>query len=965
MKTTATTAILATLAVFAGARASALTIGDGTYTSQSDYEAADKIIKTGTGVTTLDFGSSTRPSFTGEIEVQQGTLKVAASLLNLGTPSKITVYSGATLDMSETAGTATAMSSTEFAIAGTGVNDAGALCRTTGNNANDFFNVVTLSGDALVKFSMQLGFKNVTNGTKVNLNGHTLSVDVSGTVLYAPYVQFKDNGAATHGGIRIVAGTFFPRYSALTEGTADNVLTLCAGATLRFRDLSVKPKWKIVTVDGATTFDADQSSSQSTANTWSGPVEAGGKITMSAASGAYFRIDGGITNCNELMKRGVGRVTVSGTNYLGEIRNEGSGTLVLDRSRTWSDNRLSLLNGTTFLSNSVLRLDFPVRKNSGIGSDVDRPFFAIRDGSTVWGNDLGADGASALFYIGMTAGKYGQLEMEAGTVMTNVTISLGTSGYGAFYQKGGSLYWPTGKKAENNSARDVGSYAYYGIGGDFVVRPYDNSPRSNSEKLGVEFGRNGTIVFAVRDGGRFALTNGKTNRTVFASQEGRVDYYQNNGATCEIEGYLDFGNNEDPNHDGSMVFTVEGEGSTLRVMDPATNSSAGFRMLWTPSVAASGIVNVNRGGTIETPFLYCTAARTAWYLNMNGGVICPNAASGTFIYSDSAARMPRAATVYEGGVTIDTSHAIDAKGDGVRVMWPITLVAPGEGRRVASIALPTDPAYAGEAANLIGSPVVTITGAGAGASAFALYDEVNRVITNIVVTNPGWGYADGTTTATLSAGGLKNSYVCAVTLEDPPTTGWKGLVKRGMQPLRFAGTNELVVAHSFKGDITVEEGAIYYDIASAAQGGMPEGAGLNLWENGAIVFPTANTAVTVPFLAGSGTVSNGYVTVTERIEVSADDIFAGKHLRLGRNLTLADGVTVVIKDPENLVNYYNSKAVAVVEAGIVSGGLACAGTVNFAFGAPCSATDTSRWVLNRKGNAIMLGAARGTIMIMR
>ena len=98
MKTTATTAILAALAVFAGARASALTIGDGTYTSQSDYEAADKIIKTGTGVTTLDFDSSTRPSFTGEIEVQQGTLKVAASLLNLGTPSKITVYSGATLD---------------------------------------------------------------------------------------------------------------------------------------------------------------------------------------------------------------------------------------------------------------------------------------------------------------------------------------------------------------------------------------------------------------------------------------------------------------------------------------------------------------------------------------------------------------------------------------------------------------------------------------------------------------------------------------------------------------------------------------------------------------------------------------------------------------------------------------------------------------------------------------------------
>ena len=31
----------------------------------------------------------------------------------------------------------------------------------------------------------------------------------------------------------------------------------------------------------------------------------------------------------------------------------------------------------------------------------------------------------------------------------------------------------------------------------------------------------------------------------------------------------------------------------------------------------------------------------------------------------------------------------------------------------------------------------------AGASAFALYDDATHAVTNIVVTSPGWGYADG------------------------------------------------------------------------------------------------------------------------------------------------------------------------------------------------------------------------------
>ena len=88
-----------------------------------------------------------------------------------------------------------------------------------------------------------------------------------------------------------------------------------------------------------------------------------------------------------------------------------------------------------------------------------------------------------------------------------------------------------------------------------------------------------------------------------------------------------------------------------------------------------------------------------------------------------------------------------------------------EGRRVKSIALPSAAGFAQEL--LVGPPLVTISGDGAGASAFALFDDMTRAVTNIVVTSPGWGYTEAT--ATLSAGGLANAYTCAVTLEDQPT----------------------------------------------------------------------------------------------------------------------------------------------------------------------------------------------------
>ena len=212
-----------TAVLFLSVHAADVDVGDGandnTYTDSTTYAGATKIVKTGTGKTTLSFGNST-PSFNKEIEVREGTLAVAQYPQNFGSPTKITVSSGATLDLSW-AGNATGnIPNAELVIEGTGVNDAGAIRRTTGNNINALFKTITLTGNALIKHTPQCGFSD--NVGIVNLNGHTLSVHAGSSVFYCPGTQFKDNGAATFGGLTILSGTFFPRFS-VSENTEDNL----------------------------------------------------------------------------------------------------------------------------------------------------------------------------------------------------------------------------------------------------------------------------------------------------------------------------------------------------------------------------------------------------------------------------------------------------------------------------------------------------------------------------------------------------------------------------------------------------------------------------------------------------------------------------------------------------------------------------------------------------------------------
>ena len=927
-----------------------LYVGDGAkdneHTDLAAFKSASKIIKTGTGKTTINFGD-TDSGFSGEIEVREGTL-AANRLLNLGAPSKITVSDGATMDLSKVAasGKNDSLSSTRFVIAGTGVNGAGAIRRDGGDSVNAMFGGIDLAQDALVNIAVQTGMKgDASNGSTVNLNGNTLSVG-GGGVFYCPNTQFVDGDSGKHGGIHILAGTFFPRYGALSSGSKENALTLSAGAVLRLRELSASPKWTLRTVKssagGSVTIEGDEYKSTDLPdvhNVWAGNAELGVQLTMKPSKAkSHFTVAGNITGGKTLaLANGEGTGKVTGTNEVSQITVR-SGTMFVGGGKTTVSGTLDQTGGSLAVSNAVLRWSSSETKDLKLGGSLPCVLSVLKDG-VVHGDDLGEAGASARLFAGKEARELGILKVHEGATVSNVNLSLGVGGCGALHQTGGRIEWPLGAATDSSVAVNAGSYAYFGIGGEFSVRC------GESAEAGAGFGKDGTAVIAVKGKGSLAIDNAKTGKINFASGDtGSVVWYQDGGAKSQVTGYLDFGDVGDRAHTGTAVLTVTGEGSELAVPSEGKDTS-GIRMLWTKNGGACGIVNVTDGGTLTSPRMYKVSPNAKWYLNVDGGVLRLNR-GGVYTYESTSARLPDKAVVYEGGLAIDAQ--VDAD-------MPISFERPSEGKRVSKISLPVDDAFKAEASRIVGPPVVRIDGDGQGATAVALFDDETGTVTNIAVTSSGWGYTQAS--ATLSGGGLAGSYACAVALEEQPSSGWKGLSKRGTGKLFMYGAN------TFRGDVTVEKGTLVFKNANAAQSGMPEGAGITLKSEDAIIsFNEAGTPVAVPFFAGCGQANNGIFTVSDRIECRAEDVFSGRHLRFLQRLVLSDGVKIVVTDPENLVKYANASKVNVVEA---AKGVTCNGTVCLEFAGDDAAQHVGKWVLEVKDKSIALKARKGMVMVVR
>ena len=326
--------------------------------------------------------------------------------------------------------------------------------------------------------------------------------------------------------------------------------------------------------------------------------------------------------------------------------------------------------------------------------------------------------------------------------------------------------------------------------------------------------------------------------------------------------------------DEETLVAVSGEGGVVK------STGGDFEVKATS--AHRTVVAVCDGGVFGAQHVTKTAsADSTLHLGFNGGVLAP-----TYPYNFFNNLEPDSLTVYEKGMTIDTSEA--KNGGNFGATWLTKPIAGPIGSSVEEIALPTDAAFQSEAYS--GPVPVVITGTGVGAAAVAEYDAETRAITSIRVVCPGTGY-DGTTTASIKSEDGATTYACPVTMAAARNTG--SLTKRGGAVYRLWGGN------TYGGDTIAEEGelVLWDDTSLPATSGIicRNGATFNLnSKNGG--------AFTVPRLGGAGgTISGGNVTVTESLVFDGDEIaVASGPLQMTGSLTLGANTSVQLANHKSL-----------------------------------------------------------------
>ena len=940
---------------------------DITFTDNVALARASKVVKTGAYKATIKYGTA-QSSFAGEIEVQQGTL-AAQYLQNFGTPLRITVSSGATLDLTSESNGAGKIASTPIFIAGHGVNGGGAIRRTGNSAINSLLGNVTLTADASICNSVQIGCPD-SSESAFNLEGYTLTINAgiggvnAGSVFYWPRGSFKKNGStADPGHIVVEGGTFFPRYNAMSGGTANNTLTLrdCTGSKgyakpiLRLRNTDTHIQWKLI-VEGynAGYLEDDESGSSATQNVWVGPVELRKQLTAyPKQNGSHLTLAGNVTGHNTIANAQFannGLLTLKGTNEIGKIVSR-SGRTVFDGGKTTASGAIDATAGSITFKDTEVAWDAPT--GLYVAGEKSWPADVAVENTFASCETNAEGGASCRFYLGSdisaNPSKYGRLTVSDGSVVSNISMAVGHSGYGALVIAGANCSYPIYNYNFDSLGYNSGTYGYVSVSnGKLMVdgtKIADNSIRSF-------WGYQGTVALAVRAGGEVEFvgtpSQSATHVEFAAVTGGRFSACLSDGAKVEALQTLDFGRNAVRNHAGAADVTLMGAGTTLHV-------GKYMRVFWT-NAGGDFTLNINDGAMLLSPNLYRLDGGDGCQMkvNLNGGIIRKLSASGWFANGtnwNDTARQPTRVTAYEKGFTIDTSRM------SADVNMEYAFQSPGAGKRIKSIALPmSDAAYMADV--FMGPPTVTISGSGEGATAFVDYDDVGHTNRGVIVTCPGWGYGNDTVVA-IESGNRQGTYTCSVEFEDQPETGWTGFRKVGTPRLNMYGAN------TYRGDTEVVEGILSFLNPQAPQCGMPQESGIILHKGAMISFSTASVAVTVPFIRGCGTTSYGYYTVTNAIECLASDLLAGDHLTVNQRLTLGERAVVKVLGAEALAATDEARF-TVVEVK-TNGGLFYS-TLNPRLVFVDSngvETEPRGWYAVVKGNTVQLRKCKGTILVIQ
>lgn len=408
---------------------------------------------------------------------------------------------------------------------------------------------------------------------------------------------------------------------------------------------------------------------------------------------------------------------------------------------------------------------------------------------------------------------------------------------------------------------------------------------------------------------------------------------------------------------GSSAAANAGKG--VLTLDGATAHLVAKRIVMGERKGES-ILNVLNGATLETGYVFHNKYQIyvesygdeyrhvegeitgdMEYVNFDGGVFkylerdvvpreCSDDLFGNTFRSDDGNTRPKFVTVYSGGMTVDTA--------GADKMFSAPLLKPKSGG-VMALSLP------GGASHLDGyitAPFVDIKGVGQGATAVAIFDSATRRVTGVKVTSPGWGYAQGSTIATLSQCGQRpvDAVVLDVTVGDPAQTG--GFTKRGAGNLTLTAANEILGPVSVEGGtLTIAKGA---SIDSTAPVSIGADAALSV-EHGAVYAPE--------FVSGAGHVSGlSSVSVGADWNLKATDLVAGKHLTSSGELKLTAGGAVHVDDVAALGR--KSRVIAEAAGGIV-GALPTLG----------AEFDASEWEVSSDGRRLILRFMRGLVTSIR
>lgn len=832
-------------------------VGAHTYSAAITGSAGSTLNDNGTGTLTLTASST---SFQGTAKIAGGaTLQLGngSTIGILGSSSTIALQSG-----SSPVSTLTFDEPSAQTYGGTVTGPSGSVINISGPSAGVVTSLTHLStsfnGTANVLGKNTLQFGNGTSSSADGLFGSTSTIALSSTAV----LTFDEDSARAYAGA--ISGA---------TGAAVNISGPSAGVTTTLSNLNPNFKGTVTLVGsnvlqlgngssssadgnfgtgatvnmGATNFNIDDAGSETLPFTVNSSPATSGFINFNGNGTIKFTGAINLTNVNSFLIFNGGAVNITGSinastddnsEYFYDRTNS---TITLSNATNSFEYApkfyMQAINGATAFTSENMTLaagatltgsSFTVISNDN--NNASSPYTSAELPPAVVFNDNGKITTPTLYLnyntssttaaIGQTTLNINGTSSQPASVVGNIYTGFNTDtlnsatatiNIGAY----GSNSSTTSPVKEQFSL-DVGNYTYLTVAGTNAA--ISALPASGGTGL-FYLGDGGDAFMEIGSGGTVSVNDGSgATNSYAAGGSGLVLADTYSGATAVLNVYTGGTLNYTPSNTGDTNFfigTTSGQVGVMNVIGGKVNNQGNNSPITIGG--ATGVnaqLNINSDsngnpGLVITSYVRTTSGSTTSFLNFNGGELeysnVANGSQANFISSSLSGYV----YVFGNGATIGTNASSNA---GPTVTIPVSLQAPS-GNGITSITVTNSTSDKGYTA----PPIVVITGGnGKDAAAYATINAAGQ-ITNVIITNPGFGYTSAPTIsfidggAPINSGGAAYSFTAATataTIGPDATTG--GLTKVDN------GTLILSASNGYGGPTLVEAGTLQFSGASNA-----------------------------------------------------------------------------------------------------------------------------------------------------